>query len=99
QIREPPSFPTRRSSDLTSSDSDFDVNVTGVAGGDWTVKGSESYNTAKTIFDFMTKKVGMSGAGAAGVVGNALVESGFNPKASNGDRKSTRLNSSHVSIS
>lgn len=68
----------------TSSDSDFDVNVTGVAGGDWTVKGTESYNTAKTIFDFMTKKVGMSGAGAAGVVGNALVESGFNPKASNG---------------
>lgn len=53
-------------------------------GGDWTNPSSESYKNAKAIFDFMTKTLGMSGAGAAGVVGNAKVESGFDPKASNG---------------
>lgn len=66
------------------SDSSVDIGVASIAGGDWTVKGTETYNNAKAIFDFMTQKVGMSGAGAAGVVGNALVESTFNPKASNG---------------
>lgn len=54
------------------------------AGGDWTQPNSESYKTAKAIFDYFTKTLGFSGAGAAAVVGNAYAESGFNPKADNG---------------
>lgn len=40
---------------------------------------------AKIIFDYFTKKLGFSGAGAAGVVGNAYAESGFDPKANGGN--------------
>lgn len=43
---------------------------------DWTDNG-------KKIFDFLVKKEGFSGAGAAGAVGNAVQESTCNPKAWN----------------
>lgn len=39
----------------------------------------------KKVFDYMVQKEGFSGAGAAGATGNGAVESGFNPKADNGD--------------
>lgn len=51
--------------------------------GAWTQKGTKAYNVAKSIFDFLVKKEGFSGAGAAGAVANASRESSFNPKAYN----------------
>lgn len=51
--------------------------------GDWLTKGSETNKNAQQIFDFLTKKIGFSGAGAAGALAVALRESGFNPKAKN----------------
>ncbi|MDK7227456.1 phage tail tip lysozyme, partial [Lactobacillus iners] len=51
--------------------------------GDWLTKGSDTNKNAQQIFDFLTKKIGFSGAGAAGVLAVALRESGFNPKAQN----------------
>lgn len=63
------------------NDSAADANS---AGGDWRDKNSDAYKNAKKLFKILTKKVGMSGAGAAGVLGNIAVESSFNPQASNG---------------
>lgn len=54
------------------------------ATGDWHSKNSSSYKNAKKIFNVLTKKMGFSGAGAAGVLGNFAIESSFNPQASNG---------------
>lgn len=54
-----------------------------VTTGDWLTKGSDTNKNAQQIFDFLTKKIGFSGAGAAGVLAVALRESGFNPKAQN----------------
>ena len=51
----------------------------GDAGGDWTVEGSQSYKIAKTLFEVLTKDFGLSGAAAAGWLGNVQAESGFNP--------------------
>lgn len=50
---------------------------------DWTKKGTERYKNAKKLFMFCVKKLGFSGAGAAGVVANARRESNFDPKAYN----------------
>lgn len=66
----------------SSSNSGVSMNISGV-GGFWTQKGSPAYKIAKGIFDFLTKKVGFSGAGAAGAVAIANRESTFNPKAFN----------------
>lgn len=56
-----------------------------VSGGGSNVAGMAcDQGNAKQLFDFLTKKMGFSGAGAAAAVGNAIVESGVNPKASNG---------------
>ena len=55
----------------------------GGANGEWTQKGSKEYNTAKTIFDRLTKDLGVSGAAAAGVLGNIAQESKFNTSAVN----------------
>lgn len=52
--------------------------------GDWKDKNSQAFKEAKSIFEFLTKKMGFSGAGAAGALGNLAIESSFNPKASNG---------------
>lgn len=41
-------------------------------------------DNAKKIFDFLVKNEGFSGAGAAGAVGNASIESGYDPKANGG---------------
>lgn len=51
--------------------------------GDWLQKGTEANKNAQKIFDHLTKKVGFSGAGAAGALAVANRESGFNPKAQN----------------
>ncbi len=53
------------------------------ATGEWTQKGSKEYNTAKTIFDRLTKDLGVSGAAAAGALGNIAQESKFNTSAVN----------------
>lgn len=66
-----------------NQEDDSDTSGTDQVGGDWTQKGTPAYKNAKAIFDFLTKKMGFSGAGAAGAVGNAFAESGFNPKAKN----------------
>lgn len=63
---------------------DSGTKINGV-GGAWTTKGTKAYNTAKAIFDYLTKKDGFSGAGAAGAVACAFRESTFNPKAGNTD--------------
>lgn len=65
-----------------SSSTGVSSNVSGV-GGIWTQKGSPAYKVAKAIFDFLTKKIGFSGAGAAGAVAVANRESTMNPKAMN----------------
>ncbi|MBB1062390.1 phage tail tip lysozyme [Limosilactobacillus fastidiosus] len=44
-------------------------------------------DNAKKIFDYFVKNLGFSGAGAAGVVGNASIESGYDPKANGGSVK------------
>lgn len=70
-----------------SKDDDSDsTDTSGAQGvsGDWTKEGTEAYKNAKTIFDYFTKKLGFSGAGAAGVVGNVAIESSFNLMATNG---------------
>lgn len=72
------------SGDSEDDDSDStDTSDTQGVSGDWTQEGTEAYKNAKAIFDYFTKKLGFSGAGAAGVVGNAFVESTFNPKSVN----------------
>lgn len=50
---------------------------------DWTKKGTKQYETAKRIFDRLTKELGMSGAGASGVLGNLAQETRFNPNVTN----------------
>lgn len=50
--------------------------VTGVSGS-YTDKNSDEYKTGKALFEFLTKTMGFSGAGAAGAVGNAIGESGL----------------------
>ena len=44
-------------------------------GGSWTQKGTKDYNTAKTIWDRLTKDLGLSGAATAGVMGTIDQES------------------------
>lgn len=44
-------------------------------GGDWTEKGTDSYNNAQKLWDAL-KKNGLSGAAISGVIGNAAVENG-----------------------
>ena len=53
-------------------------------GGDWLQEGSPQYVVAKEIYDFWTKKIGTSGAFAAGVVANVKQESNFVPNISEG---------------
>lgn len=65
-------------------DSDDDTQGADAATGNWKDKNSDAYKNAKKAFNFLTKKLGFSGAGAAGVLGNFAIESGFNPQASNG---------------
>lgn len=48
------------------------------ANGAWTQKGTLAYNRAKTIFHALINDLGLSGAAAAGVVGNIRQESGPN---------------------
>lgn len=52
----------------------------GFGGGDWTKKGSSANKRVEAIFNYYVSK-GMSGAGAAGAIGNSGVETGqtFNP--------------------
>lgn len=69
--------------DGKNAENDAHVEEGGEGGGDWTVKGSNSYKNAKGIFYFLTKKMGFSGAGGAGAVAVANRESNFNPKAMN----------------
>lgn len=55
----------------------------GVVGGDYKDPNSEKYKIAEQLFNNFVKKNGWSGAGASGGVGNAIRESGLNPKADN----------------
>lgn len=64
----------------SSSDSDAASNSSNAVGGDWKQKNSHKWKNAKAIFDTLTKKMGFSGAGAAGAVGNAIAESGLDEK-------------------
>lgn len=57
-------------------------NVSG-SGEDWTQKGSEKYKVAKEIFEHLTKDLGMSGAAAAGILGNIRQESHFDTSSTN----------------
>ncbi len=52
-------------------------------GGSWTQKGTKDYNTAKTIWDRLTKDLGLSGAATAGVMGTIDQESKFHTDAVN----------------
>lgn len=52
-------------------------------GGGFFAEGSATHDVGQKVFDFLTKERGYSGAGAAGAVGNAALESGLNPKADN----------------
>lgn len=45
--------------------------------------GSKTYNNFKTVWDYLTDKLGYSGAGAAGALGNMYAESGGDPTAVN----------------
>lgn len=47
------------------------------ASGSYTDKNSAEYKNGKAIFEFLTKEMGFSGAGAAGAIGNAIGESGL----------------------
>lgn len=70
----------------TSCDPEADAATAGNVSGnnaDWTKKGSKSYKTAKEIFDHLTKDIGLSGAAAAGVLGNIAHESKFDTSATN----------------
>lgn len=49
------------------------------------VSGGDVNGNDKKIFDYFVQKEGFSGAGAAAVVGNAYAESGYDPKADNGN--------------
>src|SRR5699024_819477 len=51
------------------------ISAGGISNGNWKDKNSAEYKAAKTIFETLTKKMGFSGAGAAGAVGNAIGES------------------------
>ncbi|MHA3723757.1 phage tail tip lysozyme [Leucobacter sp. HY1910] len=53
--------------------------------GDWITPGNETYDNAKKLFDLLTTEYGVSGAFAAGVLGNVKQESGFVPDRSQGD--------------
>lgn len=71
-------------SSCSNDATDASVSSSGSMGA-WTQKGTKAYNVAKSIFDFLVKEEGFSGAGAAGAVANASRESSFNPKAENPD--------------
>lgn len=62
-----------------------EASATSVSGNgeDWTKKGTAAYKTAKEVFDHLTKDLGLSGAAAAGVLGNIAHESKFNTSATN----------------
>lgn len=49
------------------------------------VSGGDVNGNDKKIFDYFVQKEGFSGAGAAAAVGNAYAESGYDPKADNGN--------------
>lgn len=68
--------------DKKSSSSGGGVDGT-LANSTWTEKGTQQYETAKRIFERLTKDLGMSGAGAAGILGNFAQETGFNPNTTN----------------
>lgn len=53
-------------------------------GGDWLTPGTDAYKVAQEIYDFWTKKIGTSGAFAAGVLSNVKQESNFIPNVSEG---------------
>lgn len=53
------------------------------ASGDWLKPGTEKHAVAQQIFDILTKEYGVSGAFAAGVLGNIEQESGFNVEVTN----------------
>lgn len=53
-----------------------DLGIPTGATGSWTKKGTKEYKIAKIIFDRLTKDLGISGAAAAGVLGNMAHESG-----------------------
>src|SRR5699024_7081692 len=67
-----------------AQDNDDNAEAANSATGNWKDKNSSTYKNAKKIFNLLTKKMGFSGAGAAGVLGNFAIESSFNPQASNG---------------
>ncbi|MBS0936346.1 phage tail tip lysozyme [Lactiplantibacillus plantarum] len=71
------------SENSNDKDSDGTSGTGNAVAGEWTNKSTTAYKNAKAIFDHMTKKVGMSGAGASGPVAIAFRESGFDPKAQN----------------
>lgn len=54
------------------------------AQGDWMKEGTFQHKVAQEIYDFWTKKIGTSGAFAAGVLANVQYESGFIPNISEG---------------
>ncbi len=58
--------------DCDSSDNPS-IEVSSRPSGSYTDKNSEEYKNAKGIFDTLTKEVGFSGAGAAGAIGNSMV--------------------------
>lgn len=49
------------------------------------ISGADVNGNDKKIFDYFVQKEGFSGAGAAATVGNAYAESGYDPKANNGN--------------
>lgn len=51
--------------------------------GSWLTPGTDQYKVAKEIFDILTEEYGVSGAFAAGVIGNVEQESGFNVEVTN----------------
>src|SRR5207249_8760518 len=89
--RDLPSFPTRRSSDLDAPVSGGEVGAKNAALTIMVGASQAAFDRIKPIFELMGKNitlVGGNGAGQTCKVANQII-----------DRKSTRLNSSHVSIS
>ncbi|UZX32393.1 phage tail tip lysozyme [Lactobacillus helsingborgensis] len=69
-------------SSCSSDATDFSISAKG-KNGSWSQKGTKEYNIGKSLFNFLVKKEGFSGAGAAGAVAVGVRESSLNPAAIN----------------
>lgn len=68
----------------TSPDSSSSSSSQSSSSSDTSTASDSMTQNAKKVFDFLTNTMGFSGAGAAAVLGNFQMESGFDPTASNG---------------